>query len=135
MQASFELDHASLAADPRFADIAAALVRLSPIDSRESFNRYCREACRLWHVQFPEGLGATSQFADLLERIEKTNEEIIRTSWGGVVITRHEPPQVEKFLVIRRGGYLALEMTGAQRFDFGVPDDFVASVQAFRYLP
>ena len=72
MEASFELDHALLAADPRFADIAAALARLSPIDSRESFNRYCREACRLWQDQFPEGLGATSQFADLLERIENT---------------------------------------------------------------
>ncbi len=35
----------------------------------------------------------------------------------------------------QREGYLALEMTGAQRFDFGVPDDFVASVQAFRHLP
>ncbi|MDR3457163.1 MAG: sugar phosphate nucleotidyltransferase [Verrucomicrobiae bacterium] len=34
----------------------------------------------------------------------------------------------------QREGYLALEMTGAQRFDFGVPDDFVASVQAFRHL-
>ncbi len=32
----------------------------------------------------------------------------------------------------QRHGYLALEMTGAQRFDFGVPDDLVASVQAFR---
>ena len=32
----------------------------------------------------------------------------------------------------QRHGYLALEMTGAQRFDFGVPDDFVHSVQAFR---
>jgi UTP--glucose-1-phosphate uridylyltransferase len=32
----------------------------------------------------------------------------------------------------QREGYLALEMTGAQRFDFGVPDDFVHSVQAFR---
>ena len=32
----------------------------------------------------------------------------------------------------QREGYLALEMTAAQRFDFGVPDDFVASVQAFR---
>jgi UTP--glucose-1-phosphate uridylyltransferase len=35
----------------------------------------------------------------------------------------------------QRHGYLALEMTGAQRFDFGVPDDFVASVQAFRQAP
>ena len=33
----------------------------------------------------------------------------------------------------QRHDYLALEMTGAQRFDFGVPDDFVASVQAFRH--
>ena len=32
----------------------------------------------------------------------------------------------------QREGYLALEMTGATRFDFGVPDDFVRSVQAFR---
>jgi len=32
----------------------------------------------------------------------------------------------------QREGYLALEMISARRFDFGVPDDFVASVQAFR---
>lgn len=32
----------------------------------------------------------------------------------------------------QREGYLAFEMIGAQRFDFGVPDDFVASVQEFR---
>ena len=35
----------------------------------------------------------------------------------------------------QRHGYLALEMTGAQRFDFGVPDDFVASVRSFRHSP
>jgi UTP--glucose-1-phosphate uridylyltransferase len=35
----------------------------------------------------------------------------------------------------QRHGYLALEMTGAERFDFGVPDDFVRSVQAFRNSP
>jgi UTP--glucose-1-phosphate uridylyltransferase len=32
----------------------------------------------------------------------------------------------------QREGYLALEMTDATRFDFGVPDDFVRSVMAFR---
>jgi UTP--glucose-1-phosphate uridylyltransferase len=32
----------------------------------------------------------------------------------------------------QREGYLALEMIGAERFDFGVPDDFVRSVQEFR---
>lgn len=32
----------------------------------------------------------------------------------------------------QRHGYLAWEMIHAQRFDFGVPDDFVRSVQQFR---
>lgn len=32
----------------------------------------------------------------------------------------------------QREGYLALEMTDARRFDFGVPDDFVRSLQGFR---
>ena len=32
----------------------------------------------------------------------------------------------------QRESYLALEMTGAERFDFGVPDDFVRSLRAFR---
>lgn len=32
----------------------------------------------------------------------------------------------------QREGYLALEMTDAQRFDFGTPDDFALSVAAFR---
>lgn len=32
----------------------------------------------------------------------------------------------------QREGYLALEMTGASRFDFGVPDDFVRAVWDFR---
>ncbi|HEX5219489.1 MAG TPA: sugar phosphate nucleotidyltransferase [Verrucomicrobiae bacterium] len=32
----------------------------------------------------------------------------------------------------QREGYFALEMTDAERFDFGIPDDFVASLQAFR---
>lgn len=35
----------------------------------------------------------------------------------------------------QREGYLALEMTaGQRRFDFGVPDDFLASLAAFRQL-
>jgi UTP--glucose-1-phosphate uridylyltransferase len=32
----------------------------------------------------------------------------------------------------QREGYLALEMLHAERFDFGIPDDFVRSVQGFR---
>jgi len=42
--------------------------------------------------------------------------------------------QLTRAQEIQRGreGYLALEMTGAERFDFGVPDDFLRSLQAFR---
>jgi UTP--glucose-1-phosphate uridylyltransferase len=32
----------------------------------------------------------------------------------------------------QREGYLALEMIGAKRFDFGIPDDFVRSIRDFR---
>src|SRR3954453_21025401 len=110
MTVSFDLDHAKLAADPRFATIAEELSAFSPIHSPESFNRYCREACRLWGREFPEGIGETEQFARLLQQIENTKDNVIRTGWGGVVITYHEHPRVEKYLVVRKGGYLALEM-------------------------
>jgi hypothetical protein len=46
----------------------------------------------------------------LLNHIEHAKDGVIRTGWGGVVITLHEHPQVEKYLIVRKGGYLALEM-------------------------
>ncbi|HEY8835999.1 MAG TPA: hypothetical protein VIM09_10480, partial [Chthoniobacterales bacterium] len=107
----FELNHEKLAADPRFAEIAAVLSDLSPIDSDETFNLYCREACEMWGGHFRKPVGETShRFTDLLERVERRSQSVIKTDWGGVVITLHEPPRVEKFLVIRKGAYLALEM-------------------------
>ena len=57
-------------------------------------------------------------------------EEMIRDNvrdHGEFQLTRAQEIQRQ------REGYLALEMTAAQRFDFGVPDDFVHSVQAFRH--
>lgn len=56
-------------------------------------------------------------------------EEMIRDNLrdnGEFQLTRAQELQRQ------REGYLALEMTHAQRFDFGVPDDFVASIAAFR---
>jgi hypothetical protein len=105
---SFELDHRALAADSRFPVIAERLSALSPIDSSAAFNCYCREAIRLWSEQF--GSGKTpAQFAGLLGRVERGGEDVIKTGWGGVVVTLHEHLRVEKYLVVRRGGYLALE--------------------------
>jgi hypothetical protein len=111
MNPSFELNHEILASDPRFAEIGVALGESSPIDSEETFNEYCREACRVWARHFRNRVGeTTARFPDLLERIERRGEAVIKADWGGVVVTLHEPPRVEKFLVIREGQYLALEM-------------------------
>ena len=111
MHESFDLNHAKLAANPRFADLADALSELSPIDSEESFNRYCREACRLWTDHFRNPIGTTTpRFAALLEQIERRSQKVIQTAWGGMVVTLHEPPRIERLLVIRAGGYFGLEM-------------------------
>jgi hypothetical protein len=110
MTTVFELNHDKLTADPRFAGVAAELGKLSPIDSRASFNRYCRAGIRLWGEYFRDGIVKTSsEFTKLCERVEHGGENVIQTGWGGVVITLHEHPRVEKYLVIRKGGYLALE--------------------------
>ncbi len=111
MSPVFELNHEKLALDPRFAELGVALDSFSPIDSDETFNRYCHEACGRWRENFRNPIGETSvRFGELLEQIERRSQSVIQTGWGGVVITLHEPPKVEKFLVIREGGYLALEM-------------------------
>jgi hypothetical protein len=110
MGAVFDLNHDSIAADPRYAALARELSTQARIDSRVAFNRYCRTACRNWKEHFGDGVGQTSaKFAELLQRVEDGGEGVIQTPWGGVVITVHEHPRVEKYLVIRQGGYLALE--------------------------
>ena len=59
---------------------------------------------------------------DILEEMISNN---IRDN-GEFQLTRAQEIQRQ------REGYLALEMTEAQRFDFGVPDDFVRSLVGFR---
>ncbi len=110
MRAAFELNHETLAADPNFAPLARELEAFAPIDSSASFNRYCRAACEIWRTKFPSGsAGDTPEFDRLLNQIENGGANIIRTGWGGVVVTLHEHPKVEKFLIVRQGAYLALE--------------------------
>ena len=115
MSEKFELDHRWLANDSKFAAFAAALGHRKHIDSPASFNDYCRTACRIWREQFGVGMGETSAlFADLFTQIERHGGSTIPTAWGGVVVTLHEPPRVEKYLVVRQGGYLALEKHAAK---------------------
>ncbi len=66
----------------------------------------------------------------LMPSIYDILEEMIRHNvrdHGEFQLTRAQEIQRQ------REGYLALEMTDAQRFDFGTADDFVASVQSFRH--
>jgi hypothetical protein len=110
MSVVFELNHDSLKHDPQFAGVARELSRLPAIDSQPSFNRYCREAIRSWREHFGDGIGKTSShFTALCQRVERGGEGVIKTGWGGVVIRLYEHPRVEKYLVIRQGGFLALE--------------------------
>jgi hypothetical protein len=110
MRASFPLDHSRLLADPSFREIAERLAGLSPIDSQSSFNSYCREACRLSNERANRTTsGVLVRFDELARTVKSGGANVIQTNWGGVVITLHEPPQVEKYLVIRKGGFLALE--------------------------
>lgn len=111
MSEAFNLNHEMFAGDARFTAIARKLDSQPRIDSTETFNNYCRKACQLWDEHFrnaPIGRKPV-QFDDLLASVEHGGKDVIQTSWGGVVITRHEHPRVEKFLVVRKGSYLALE--------------------------
>jgi hypothetical protein len=142
MSEVFRLNHDRLADLPQGGEIGRALQALSPIDSSDSFNRYCRAACRIWREKFPGGRGQISpHFSDLLGQIAQGGATIIQTGWGGVVITRHEHPEVEKYLVVRRAGYLALEKhelkderlevrEGAGIFLWRRPNDEVLTVEA-----
>ena len=110
---TFKLNYEPLRSNPDLAGFEADLARHSQIDSQATFNDVCRDACRLWAQHFPEGRESTGgDFQSLSQQIEVGSVEgkIIPTSWGGVVVTDHQPPRVEKYLVIRQGGYLALEM-------------------------
>lgn len=111
MNHAFTLDHQPLFGDARFRSLAAELDQRWRIDSDATFNEYCGAALDAWRAQFAElPIGyTTSHFSDLLSQIEQGGPHIIPTGWGGVVVTLHEHPCVEKFLVIRQGGYLALE--------------------------
>lgn len=110
MSTTHRLNHQRLAADPEFAGLAGQLTQFSTIDSRDAFNRYCREACRLWREHFPIPVGRTTElFTRLLQRVERHGNDVIPTSWGGVAVERHVHPEVEKYLVVQKGGYLALE--------------------------
>jgi hypothetical protein len=109
MNNQFALDHSQLRASPAYSAMAQQLDAFAPINSQATFNRYCQTACDLWNQHTAKLEHNYLRYSNLLQQIEQREGEIIATNWGGVVIIKHQHPQVEKYLVIKKGGYLALE--------------------------
>lgn len=107
----FTLDYSALEASPECHSLAEVLRDYDCLDSTRAFNAFCRLACEAWNREQEGESAVMTKFVDLLHQLNsaETGEHLIRTSWGGVVVQRHQPPWVEKYLVIKQGGYLALE--------------------------
>lgn len=108
------------AADPRVIDVSAIVEKPDLATARQ-----------MLHVDgLPDDTWLGWFGLHLLEpSIYDVLEEMIRDDIrdrGEIQLTRAQEMQR------RREGYLALEMTRAERFDFGTPDDFVRSLHAFR---
>lgn len=87
---------------------------LGGFSSAVSFNSWCRGAISAWERAFPERLGATEMWSEVISRIDngerdRAGLEPIKTPWGGVSVVIHAPPHIEKYLAIKSGGYLAFE--------------------------
>lgn len=106
--------------NPRLIDISLIIEKPSAAVAREKLHVNDLPA-ETWLGWFGMHLLAPS----IYEILEEMIRDDVRDN-GEFQLTRAQEIQRQ------REGYLALEMNDAQRFDFGVPDDFVASVQGFR---
>jgi len=106
--------------NPRLIDVSLIIEKPDVATARESL-RVDGLPAGTWLGWFGMHALAPSIY-DVLEQMIRDD---IRDK-GEFQLTRAQDIQRE------REGYLALEMTDAQRFDFGTPDDFVRSVQEFR---
>lgn len=106
--------------DPRVIDVSL-IIEKPDLATAQAKLRVNDLPAEIWLGWFGMHLLAPSIY-EVLEEMIRDN---LRDN-GEFQLTRAQEIQRQ------REGYLALEMTGAERFDFGVPDDFVRSVQAFR---
>jgi UTP--glucose-1-phosphate uridylyltransferase len=111
------------AENPRLIDVSLIIEKPAVAVAREKL-RVSDLPAETWLGWFGMHLLAPSIY-DVLEEMIRDDVR----DHGEFQLTRAQEIQRE------REGYLALEMTAAERFDFGVPDDFVRSLQAFRGAP
>jgi UTP--glucose-1-phosphate uridylyltransferase len=109
------------AENPRLIDVSLIIEKPAVAVAREKL-RVNDLPTETWLGWFGMHLLAPSIY-DILEEMIRDDVR----DHGEFQLTRAQEIQRQ------REGYLALEMTAAERFDFGVPDDFVRSLQAFRH--
>jgi UTP--glucose-1-phosphate uridylyltransferase len=106
--------------NPRLIDVSLIVEKPDP--------DFARKNLRVDALNDNEFLGWFGMHA-LSPTIYEILEQMIRDDLrdkGEFQLTRAQEIQRQ------REGYIALEMPNAKRFDFGIPDDFVSSIQAFR---
>jgi hypothetical protein len=85
---------------------------LGPPDftSQATYVRFCQRAAELWCSKADKNLTPSLEFTRERQAVSSPGQDIIQVpAWGGVHITKHEHPVVEKFLVVGSGKFLAFE--------------------------
>lgn len=72
--------------------------------NRASYLSYCSEVADQMRIDLP-----TPMFRKHRAVIAAGGDSVIPTSWGGVHVLSYEHPEVEKFLVVDQGRFLAFE--------------------------
>jgi UTP--glucose-1-phosphate uridylyltransferase len=106
--------------NPRLVDVSLIVEKPEP--------EFARKSLRVDGLKEDEFLGWFGMHA-LAPTIYDILEQMIRDDVrdkGEFQLTRAQEIQRQ------REGYVAFEIQNAKRYDFGIPDDFVASIQAFR---
>jgi hypothetical protein len=103
----YTLDISKLAGVPGFSDLIGAGASPISFGTEEEFKRTCAGFCAKW--QHHNSASDDSEFQAQKDKIPQGGSNIIITAWGGVVITEHSHPHVEKYLVVNSDCFLAFE--------------------------
>jgi len=76
--------------------------------SAQKYRAYCNGLASAYR-DLKASAPATPTFGKHLAAIAAGDEMVIKTDWGGVDIVSYHHPQVEKFLVVESGKFLAFE--------------------------
>ena len=102
------------AQNPAVQKFVGLIAGQNGFSNQVQFNAFAQDVLRAWHACFPVARSTTSLWDAVIADIDTGRAAgagiaPIRTGWGGVSILVHEHPYVEKYLAVRRDGYLAFE--------------------------